>query len=107
LSILVHADSPTSLGATVTSARVLGSKAPRVIRGWGIPFSDFTRSGALALPELVVPIFDEVNEKYGTKVEPPWKSQQSVVLHAHASCPVTPCWLAGTTPPATGHRRVS
>ena len=38
-----------------------------------IPFSDFTRSGALALPEVVGPIFDEVNEKYGTKVEPTWK----------------------------------
>jgi ribonuclease Z len=38
-----------------------------------IPFSDFTRSGALALPEVVGPIFDEVNEKYGTKIEPTWK----------------------------------
>ena len=38
-----------------------------------IPFSDFTKSGALALPEVVGPIFDEVNEKYGTKVEPIWK----------------------------------
>jgi ribonuclease Z len=38
-----------------------------------IPFSDFTKSGALPLLEVVGPIFDEVNEKYGTKVEPIWK----------------------------------
>jgi len=38
-----------------------------------IPFSDFTKSGALPMPEVVGPIFDEVNEKYGTKVEPTWK----------------------------------
>ncbi len=38
-----------------------------------IPFSDFTKSGALPMPEVVGPIFDEVNEKYGTKVEPIWK----------------------------------
>ena len=35
-----------------------------------IPFSDFTKSGALPMPEVVGPIFDEVNEKYGTDVEP-------------------------------------
>jgi hypothetical protein len=38
-----------------------------------IPFSDFTKSGALPLPEVVGPIFEEVNEKYGTNVEPTWK----------------------------------
>jgi ribonuclease Z len=38
-----------------------------------IPFSDFTKSGALPMPEVVGPIFDEVNEKYGTKIEPTWK----------------------------------
>jgi ribonuclease Z len=38
-----------------------------------IPFSDFTKSGALPMPEVVGPIFDEVNEKYGTEVEPTWK----------------------------------
>ncbi len=38
-----------------------------------IPFSDFTRSGALGLPEIVGPIFDEINEKYGTHVEPLFK----------------------------------
>ena len=34
------------------------------------PFSDFIRSGALGLPEVVGPIFDEINEKYGTNVKP-------------------------------------
>jgi ribonuclease Z len=38
-----------------------------------IPFSDFTRSGAMGLPEVVGPIFDEINEKYGTDVEPVFK----------------------------------
>jgi ribonuclease Z len=38
-----------------------------------IPFSDFTRSGAMGLPEIVGPIFDEINEKYGTNVEPVFK----------------------------------
>ncbi len=38
-----------------------------------IPFSDFTRSGALGLPEVVGPIFDEINEKYGTNIEPIFK----------------------------------
>jgi ribonuclease Z len=38
-----------------------------------IPFSDFTKSGALPMPEIVGPIFDEINEKYGTKIEPTWK----------------------------------
>lgn len=38
-----------------------------------IPFSAFTESGALPMPEVVRPIFDEVNEKYGTEVEPTWK----------------------------------
>jgi ribonuclease Z len=38
-----------------------------------IPFSDFTRSGAMGLPEVVGPIFDEINEKYGTDVKPLFK----------------------------------
>jgi ribonuclease Z len=38
-----------------------------------IPFSEFTKSGALPLLEVVGPIFDEINEKYGTKIEPTWK----------------------------------
>ena len=33
----------------------------------------FTKSGALPLPEIVGPIFDEINEKYGTNIEPTWK----------------------------------
>ena len=35
-----------------------------------VPFSDFTLSGALAFPEIVEPIYDEVNEIYGTDFEP-------------------------------------
>ena len=38
-----------------------------------IPFSDFTKSGALPMREVVDPIFEEVNDKYGTSVEPTWK----------------------------------
>jgi hypothetical protein len=38
-----------------------------------IPFSDFTKSGALPMPEVVGPIFDEINEMYGTQIEPTWK----------------------------------
>ena len=38
-----------------------------------IPMSDFTRSGALPMSEVVGPIYDEVNEKYGTEVEPVWR----------------------------------
>ena len=38
-----------------------------------IPFSDFTRSGALAFPEVVAPIYEEINQKYGTDLEPAFK----------------------------------
>jgi ribonuclease Z len=38
-----------------------------------IPFSDFTKSGALAFPEVVGPIYDEINEIYGTDYEPVFK----------------------------------
>ncbi len=38
-----------------------------------VPFSDFTRTGALGLPEIVGPIFDEINEKYRTNIEPVFK----------------------------------
>jgi ribonuclease Z len=38
-----------------------------------IPFSDFTKSGALGFPEIVGPIYDEINEKYGTDYEPLFK----------------------------------
>jgi ribonuclease Z len=41
--------------------------------GNAIAFSDFTRSGALGFPEVTGPIFDEVNEKYGTDVKPIFK----------------------------------
>ena len=41
--------------------------------GSAIAFSKFTISGVLPFPEVVGPIFDEINEKYGTEVEPIFK----------------------------------
>ena len=41
--------------------------------GSAIAFSDFTISGAMGFPEVVGPIFDEINEMYGTDVEPIFK----------------------------------
>ncbi len=38
-----------------------------------IAFSKFTISGVIAMPEVVGPIFDEINEKYGTNIEPIFK----------------------------------
>ena len=38
-----------------------------------INFSDFSKSGVLPFPEVVQPIFDEVNEIYGTDIEPIFK----------------------------------
>ena len=38
-----------------------------------IPISDFTRSGAVPLPEIVGPIYDEINEIYGTDHKPGFK----------------------------------
>ena len=35
-----------------------------------VSFSEFTLSGVLAFPEIVVPIYEEVNEIYGTDFEP-------------------------------------
>jgi len=41
--------------------------------GSAINFSDFTKSGALAFPEVTQPIYDEINEIYGTDFEPIFK----------------------------------
>ena len=41
--------------------------------GNAISFSEFTISGALAFPEIVQPIYDEVNKKYGTDAKPIFK----------------------------------
>ena len=41
--------------------------------GSSIAFSEFTISGALGFPEVTQPIFDEINEMYGTDVEPIFK----------------------------------
>ena len=38
-----------------------------------IPFSKFTISGVLAFPEVVGPIYDEINDLYGTDHEPVFK----------------------------------
>ena len=38
-----------------------------------IPFSDFTKSGVLGFPEVVGPIYDEINERYDTDYEPTFK----------------------------------
>jgi len=38
-----------------------------------IAFSKFTISGVIPMPEVVGPIFDEINEKYGTEIEPLFK----------------------------------
>ncbi|UCE02794.1 MAG: MBL fold metallo-hydrolase [Candidatus Latescibacterota bacterium] len=38
-----------------------------------VEFSDFTKSGALAFPEIVGPIYDEINQIYGTNHEPAFK----------------------------------
>lgn len=39
-----------------------------------IAFSEFTISGALAFPEVMAPIYNEINEKYGTDYEPFFKA---------------------------------
>ncbi len=38
-----------------------------------IPISEFTTSGALAFPEVVKPLYEEINELYGTNYEPHFK----------------------------------
>jgi ribonuclease Z len=38
-----------------------------------IPISDFTKSGVEALPDVVGPIYDEINKIYGTNFEPGFK----------------------------------
>ena len=35
-----------------------------------IPFSEFSLSGREAFPEVVNPIYEEINEKYGTDFKP-------------------------------------
>jgi ribonuclease Z len=45
--------------------------APDILKA--VPFSDFTRSGMLTFPEIVGPIYDDVNKKYGTDYKPALK----------------------------------
>ena len=35
------------------------------------PFSDFIKEGNLPFPEVVQPIYDDINEKYGTDLKMP------------------------------------
>jgi ribonuclease Z len=41
--------------------------------GTAVAFSDFVKSGAVPFPEVTQPIFDEINEMYGTDIEPIFK----------------------------------
>lgn len=36
-----------------------------------VPFSDFVRGGGLAMPDVVGPIYDEINQRYGTDIQMP------------------------------------
>ena len=38
-----------------------------------IPISDFTKSGALPMPDVVGPLYEEINKLYGTNYEPGFK----------------------------------
>ena len=38
-----------------------------------VPISDFTKSGALPMPDVVGPLYDEINKLYGTNYEPGFK----------------------------------
>ena len=40
-----------------------------------IPMSDFVTSGAENFPEVLQPIWDEINELYGTDHQPPFKEE--------------------------------
>jgi ribonuclease Z len=44
--------------------------------GSAIAFSEFTISGALGFPEVVGPIYDDVNELYGTDYELLFKEER-------------------------------
>ncbi len=46
--------------------------SPDLTKG-SVPFSEFTVSGVLAFPEIVGPIYDEINGIYGTDHEPLFK----------------------------------
>ena len=50
------------------SAPLKKKRAPDISKV--IPISEFTRSGAVTFPEVVGPIWDEINKKYGTNYKP-------------------------------------
>ena len=41
-----------------------------------VPLSDFLRSGLNAYPEVLNPIWEEVNKKHGTDLKPPAKADE-------------------------------
>ncbi len=36
-----------------------------------VPMTDFVRGGAQAMPDIVGPIYDEINQRYGTNIPMP------------------------------------
>jgi len=62
----------SAIDEEVWPSPALKKKIPPDTSG-AIAFSKFTISGVLGMPEVVGPIFDEINEKYGTNVEPLFK----------------------------------
>ncbi len=62
----------SAIDEAVWPSPALKKKIPPDTSG-AIAFSKFTISGALGMPEVVGPIFDEINEMYGTKAEPLFK----------------------------------
>ena len=53
------------------SAALKKKKAPDFTNS--IPISDFTKSGAMPLPEVVGPLYEEINKLYGTDFKPGFK----------------------------------
>jgi len=62
----------SAIDEEVWPSPALKKKIPPDTSG-AIAFSKFTISGALPMLEVVGPIFDEINEMYGTKAEPVFK----------------------------------
>ena len=60
---------PSLLGSTLNTKKPSTAKNPPDTSK-AVPFSDFTRSGALGFPEVTQPLFDEINQMYGTDIKP-------------------------------------
>ncbi len=81
LHTLIHSSLPTkddirvrmsAIDEAVWPSPALKKKSPPDFTK-AIPISDFTKSGAMGLPEIVGPIYDEINKKYGTNYKPGFK----------------------------------